>query len=234
MPKFRCAASLMAAILIAPAAMAQTTPEAPISVSPAAVPAATAPAAPEVPACELHVWPAARVSAVTQGVGAGLGLIGALIDSAAHADQNKRDTAFITGALDAAAQARALRSMDLPAQLHLPPSQVIIHEQGLDLKSDNPARLSDSKAKCYNEFVVRSLLYFKNAVYSGQMRTFLGVRGFDGDKVTFEFRDSRHENLEVKLPKEGEDTGPASDALIKAFKGDVAFFTEKFVKKNKR
>jgi len=186
------------------------------------------------PTCELHVWPAARVSAVTQGAAAGLGLLGALIDSAAHADQNKRDTAFITGALDASAQARVLRDIDLPTQLHLPPSQVIIHEQGIDLKSDNPARLSDSKAQCYSEFVVRSLLYFKNAVYKGQMRTFLGLRSYDGDKVTFDFRDSRHENLEVKLPKEGEDTGPATDALLKAFRGDVVFFTDKFVKKYKR
>ena len=170
---------------------------------------------------------------MTQGAGASFGLLGTIIDSAAHADQNKRDSAFITGALDAASQARVLRQLDLPTALHLPPSTVIIHEQGIDLKSDSPARLSDSKAKCYNEFVVRSLFYSKSTVHKSQMRTFLGVRGFDGDKVTIDFRDSRHEDLDVKLPKEGEDTGPATDALLKAFKGDVAFFTDKFVKKNK-
>ncbi|MBU6266670.1 MAG: hypothetical protein KGN34_03955 [Sphingomonadales bacterium] len=212
----------------APAAAPAATAPAPAP-APAAVPA---PAAAPLPACELHVWPAARVSAVTQGVGAGFGILGALIDSAAHADQNKRDTAFITGALDAHSQARVLRDLDLPARLHLPPSQVIIHEQGIDTKSNDPKRLSDSGAACYSEFVVRGLLYFKNAAYKGQMRTFLEMRKFDGAAMKVDFHDSRHENLTVKLPKEGEDTGPATDSLLSAFKGDVLYFADKFTRKN--
>ncbi|HZL01292.1 MAG TPA: hypothetical protein VFC47_15505, partial [Caulobacteraceae bacterium] len=185
------------------------------------------------PACELHVWPAARVSATTQGAAAGFGVIGALVDAAAHADQNKRDTAFITGALDAQAQANVLRDLDLPARLHLPPSQVIVHDQGIDMKRDNPQRLSDSTAQCYAEFVVRGLFYFQNFVYKGQMRTFLEVRRFDGAKLKLDFRDSKHEVLDVKLPKEGDDTGPATDALTTAFRGGVAFFSDKFARKYK-
>ncbi len=245
MPVVRYAV-LMMAMLIAPEVMAQTAPAA---ITPTPAPSAptqdaatptppgvapvTATAAEPLPACELHIWPASVVAATTQGAGAGFGLIGALIDASAHADQNKRDTAFITGALDAHAQARVLREMDLPSQLHLPPSQVIVHDDGIDLKADHPGRLSASTAVCYTEFVVRGLRYFKNAVYKGQMRTFLEVRGFDGPKVTFDFRDSKHEDLEVKLPKEGEDTGPATDALLKAFRADVAFFGDKFVKSKK-
>lgn len=229
--------ALLMAMLMAPGVMAQTGPTqaapAPDASAPTPSPAVAADPA-SLPACELHIWPASRVAATTQGAGAGFGLIGALIDASAHADQNKRDTAFITGALDAQAQARVLREMDMPRELHLPPSQVIIHEQGIDLKEDNPNRLSDSKAVCYTEFVVRGLRYFKNTVYKGQMRTFLEVRGFDGPKVTFDFRDSKHQDLEVKLPKEGEDTGPATDALLKAFRADVAFFADKFVKNKKR
>jgi len=76
-------------------------------------------------------------------------------------------------------------------------------------------------------------MYFKNVAYSGQMRTFLEVRKFDGAALKIDFRDSKHENLEVKLPKEGEDTGPATDALLSALRGDVAFFADKFVRKNK-
>ncbi|HTK34093.1 MAG TPA: hypothetical protein VL358_02245 [Caulobacteraceae bacterium] len=231
----RYALSLIGAALAAPAAMAQpvATPAAPPASEPAEVAAPTpAPAAP-VPACELHVWPAARVSAITQGVGAGFGIIGALIDTAAHADQNKRDTAFITGTLDAQAQAQVLRDLDLPAKLHLPPSQVIIHDQGIDTKRDDPQRLSNSTTPCYTEFVVRSLSYFQNIAYRGQMRTFLEVRRFDGATVKLDFRDSRHEDLKVKLPKEGEDTGPATDALLTAFRGDVAFFSDKYARKYK-
>jgi hypothetical protein len=179
------------------------------------------------------VWPAAYVSAETEGVGAGFGLIGALVDAAAHADQNKRDTAFITGTLDSQAQARVLRDLDLPAKLHLPPSQVIFHNQAATIDRDNPRRLSNSSAQCYSEFVVLGLWYFQSVVYTGQMRTFLEVRRFDGDKLTVDFRDSKHEDLTVKLPKEGEDTGPATDALLTAFRGDVAFFADKFARKYK-
>jgi hypothetical protein len=235
MPGLRYALLLIGAALAAPAAMAQTvaTPAAPPAPEPAVTAAVTsAPAAPG-PACELHVWPAAVVSATTQGVGAGFGLVGALIDTAAHADQNKRDTAFITGTLDAQAQARVLRELDLPERLHLPPSKVIIHDQGIEIKRDDPQRLSDSTAQCYTEFVVRGLTYFKNVAYSGQMRTFLEVRRFDGATVKLDFRDSKHEDLTVKLPKEGEDTGPATDALLVAFRGDVAFFSDKFARKYK-
>lgn len=218
----RYALPLIVAVLAAPTAMAQTaeTPAAPASDAPA-------------PACELHVWPAARVSAQTQGVGAGFGLIGALVDAAAHADQNKRDTAFITGALDAHAQAKVLRELDLPTRLHLPPSQVIIHEEGVDIKRDDKRRLSDSTAQCYSEVVVRELWYFQSIAYKAQMRTFLEARRFDGNKLIYDFRDSRHENLQVKLPKEGEDTGPATDSLITAFRGDVTFFSDKLVRKYK-
>ena len=135
--------------------------------------------------------------------------------------------------LDAQAQARVLRELDLPARLHLPPSQVIIHDQGIDIKQDDPQRLGDSTAQCYIEFVVRGLTYFQNVVYSGQMRTFLEVRRFDGATVKLNFSDSKHEVLKVKLPKEGEDTGPATDALLTAFRGDVAFFSDKFARKYK-
>jgi len=248
-PRLIYALSLIGAVLVAPAALAQTAaaPAAPPAAEPTPVAAAAppsttatapvattapAPAAP-APACELHVWPAARVSAMTQGVGAGFGLVGALIDISAHADQNKRDTAFITGTLDAHAQTQVLRELDLPAKLHLPPSQVIFHEQGIDINRDNPQRLSDSTAQCYAEFVVRSLAFFQNVVYPGQIRTFLEVRRFDGATVTVDFRDSKHEDLAAKLPKEGEDTGPAIDALLTAFRGDVAFFADKYARKYK-
>lgn len=242
MTGLRLALALASAALVAPAAMAQTA-EAPAAApasepTPAAAPAPAPEPAPAMadasaPACELHVWPAASVSATTQGVGAGFGLVGALIDAAAHAEQNKRDTAFITGALDANAQAQALRQLDLPTRLHLPPSQVIVHEQGIELKKDDPRRLSDSTAQCYSEFIVRGLFYFQSVAYKAQMRTFLEVRRFDGQTLKYDFRDSRHEKLQVKLPKEGEDTGPATDALITAFKGGVVYFSDKLARKHK-
>ena len=96
-------------------------------------------------------------------------------------------------------------------------------DQGADIKGDDPHRLSDSTAQCYTEFVVRALSYFQSVAYSGQMRTFLEVRRFDGATVKVDFRDSKHEDLKVKLPKEGEDTGPATDALLAAFQGCLLY-----------
>lgn len=215
--------------------MAPASPISPPSdAPPASAPPASSAASP-VPDCELHVWPAARVSAVTQGVGSGFGLVGALVDAAAHADQNKRDTAFITAALDAKAQAQAqvLRDLDLPAKMNLPPSEVVIHDEGVDIKSNNKQRLTTSSSKCYAELVVRELSFFQNPVYKPQIRTFLQARRFEGDVLKSDFRDSKHEDLTVKLPAEGEDTGPATDSLLTAFRGDVAFFADKYAKKYK-
>jgi hypothetical protein len=192
--------------------------------------AQVAPAAP-APTCELHVWPAARVSAVTQGAGSSFGLIGALVDAAAHSDQNKRDTAFITSTLDSAAQARALKEMNLPAALNLPAANVITHDEGIELNSETTGRLAQSSAPCYYDVVIRQLFYFKSATTKGKMRTFILVRGANGSAKVINYKDSANHALDVKLPKEGEDATDASRALIDAFKADVAQFSEKFVRK---
>lgn len=195
---------------------------------PAPAPAAAA------PVCEMHVWPAARVSAVTQGAGSMFGLIGGLIDAAAHADQNKRDKAFITGALDSAAQARALRDMNLPSTLNLPAATVITHDEGIELTSDKTGRLAQSSAPCYYDVVVRQLFYLKSATTKGKMRTFISVRGANGASQVIDYKDSANHALDVTLPKEGEDAGPASIALIDAFKADVTEFSAKFVRKTSK
>jgi hypothetical protein len=195
------------------------------SVAPASAPA------PAAPSCEIHVWPAARVDATTQGAGMWFGLIGGLIDAASHADQNKRDKAFITSALDSEAQARALKEMDLPTILNLGPAAVITHDQGIELTDQNTGRLAQSSAPCYYDVVVRQLFYLKTATTKGKMRTFILVRGADGAKRVIDYKDSANHALDVKLPSEGEDTTPASKALIDAFKADVTEFSEKFVRK---
>jgi len=186
---------------------------------------------PAAPVCEMHIWPAARVGAVTQGAGAAFGLIGAMIDAASHADQNKRDKAFITSALDSAAQARALREMDLPTTLHLPAAKVITHDEGVELTSENTGRLAQSAAPCYYDVIVRQLFYMKTATTKGKMRTFISVRGANGRTRVIDYKDSANHALDVKLPKEGEDATPASQALIDAFKADVTEFSAKFVRK---
>lgn len=159
------------------------------------------------------------------------GLIGGLIDAAAHADQNKRDTAFIISALDPAAQARALKEMDLPTTLNLPPAQVITHDEGIELTRETTGRLAQSSAPCYYDVVIRQLFYLKSATTKGKMRTFIMIRGANGNSRVIDYKDSANHALDVKLPKEGEDATLASGALIDAFKADVAQFSAKFARK---
>lgn len=207
-----------------------TTSVAPVAAAtPNAAPAAAA--VPTAPTCELHIWPAARVAAVTQGAGSMFGLVGALIDAASNANRNKRDKAFITAALDPAAQARALRELNLPTLMSLPAASIITHDEGIDLKSDMTGRLSQSSAPCYYDVVVRQLFYLKTATTKGKMRTFIAVRGANGQTRVVDYKDSANHALDVKLPEEGEDATLASQALINAFKADVTQFSEKFVRK---
>jgi hypothetical protein len=223
MMKFvRCAIPLIAVSLSSNAAIAQQAAPTPVAAT-SSVQAA--------PACELHIWPAARVAATTQGAGSMFGLIGAIADAASHADQNKRDKAFITSVLDPAAQARALKEMNLPAALNLPASTVITHDEGIELTSDTTGRLAQSSAPCYYDVVVRQLFYLKTATTKGKMRTFIMVRGADGNTRLVNYKDSANHALDVKLPGEGEDATQASGALIDAFKADVAEFSAKFVRK---
>lgn len=181
--------------------------------------------------CEVHVWPAARVTAVTQGAGAMFGLIGGLIDAASNANRNKRDKAFITAALDPAAQARALRELDVPTLLALPPAIVITHDEGIELKSDMTGRLAQSAAPCYYDVVIRQLFYLKTATTKGKMRTFIAVRGANGQSRVIDYKDSANHALDVKLPGDGEDATVANRALIDAFKADLTEFGSKFVRK---
>ena len=184
--------------------------------------------------CEMHIWPAARVNAVTSGAGVMFGLIGGIIDAAANANRNKRDKAFITGALDAAAQGRALRELNLPSLLNLPPANVIAHDEGIELKSAMIGRLSQSTAPCYYDVVIRQLLYVKTATTKGKMRTFILVHGAAGKGTPLDYKDSANHAVEVKMPEEGEDVSTASMGLINAFKADVVEFSEKFVRKTTR
>ena len=214
------------------------------SVAPAVVPvpgvaaAVVAPvaamSASPAPTCEMHIWPAARVNAVTQGAGSMFGLIGGLIDAAANANRNKRDKAFITAALDPAAQARALRELDLPSALALPPSTIISHDEGIDLTSEMTGRLTQSAVSCYYDVVIRQLFYLKSATTKGKMRTFIAVRGANGQARVIDYKDSANHALDVKLPEEGEDATDANRALIDAFKADVSQFSAKFVRKTSK
>ena len=88
------------------------------------------------PACELHVWPAERMSSMTTGL-----LGGGLIDAAIHGKKDASNRAQMASALDSPSQLDALQSLDLQQLLALKPSTKIVrHEAPLERKTINSVK----------------------------------------------------------------------------------------------
>lgn len=168
---------------------AQDTPviaPAPTSVTPAPV-AATTP----LPECEVHVFPTLEGQAQTTGWLSGFGIIGALADASANKDRNIGDAAYLKEALGPQMQVEALQTLDLAAQLNLPPSQVIFETPiaDRDVTTKAKTRLSASTAPCYAELIVTQNLYKKAAIYGRSLNN------------RFIFKDFRTGKKEAKLLK---------------------------------
>jgi hypothetical protein len=180
----------------------------------------TAPAAAAAPAssgCELHIWPAERMTSMTTGL-----LGGGLLDAALHGGKDASNKAQMASALDSPSQLDALQSLDLLTLLKLQPGTTIVrHEQPLERKSMNKVktRRSDSTASCYSELIVADVFYQKAAIYGRSLRTLFMVREFGNDqKIDFEYKAWGGNGLKLFPPKEGEDAVGALDELVTVFK----------------
>lgn len=167
--------------------------------------------------CELHIWPAERMNAMTTGL-----LGGGLLDAALHSGKNASDKAGIASALDSPSQLDALQSLNLVELLKLQPGTTIIrHEQPLERKTMNKVktRRSDSTAACYNELIVADVFYQKAAIYGRSLRTLFMLREFGNDqKIDLEYKAWGGNGLKLFPAKEGEDAVAASDELVGVFK----------------
>lgn len=186
-------------------------------------PAAAAPAdAAGPPPCELHVWPAERMSSMTTGL-----LGGGLLDAAIHANKDASNRASLASALDSPSQLDALQSLDLNGLLARKPGTIIVrHETPIERKTMNKVktRRSDSKAACYAELIVADVFYQKAAIYGRSLRTLFMLRDFGNDDVIdYEYKAWGGNGLKLFPPKEGEDSTAALDELVTVFKNN---FTE--------
>ncbi|NML04516.1 hypothetical protein [Sphingomonas sp. G-3-2-10] len=167
--------------------------------------------------CELHVWPAERMTSVTTGL-----LGGGLLDAAIHGGKDASNKAQMASALDSPSQLDALQSLDLNTLLSLKPGTVIIrHEEPLERKTMNKVktRRSDSTAACYGELIVADVFYQKAAIYGRSLRTLFMYRDFgDDQKIDFEYKAWGGNGLKLFPPKEGEDAIAALDELVSVFK----------------
>jgi hypothetical protein len=162
--------------------------------------------------CELHLWPAERMSSTTTGL-----LGGGLLDAAIHANRDSSNQALMASALDSPSQLDALQQLDLRTLLSLTPGTTIIrHETPLERKTMNKVktRRSDSTAACYGELIVADVAYQKAAIYGRSLRTLFMYRKFDSQQhIVKEYKAWGGNGLKLFPPKEGEDAIAALDEL---------------------
>jgi hypothetical protein len=221
------AIAIGAGALPATIAMAQTQPaEAPAQVmdaqtsSPTADVQAAAASAP--PACELHVWPAERMTSTTTGLLSGFGVVGAIADSASHAGRDTNNRGQLASALDSPSQLDALQSLNLVQELGLPEGTAIVrHEAALERHTMNSikTRRSDSAHNCYYELITADVAYRKAAIYGRSLRTLFMLRAFgDDQRIDFEYKAWGGNGLSHFPPAEGEDVTVAINELVDVFK----------------
>ena len=167
--------------------------------------------------CELHIWPAQRMTSMTTGL-----LGGGLLDAAIHGNRDATNRTLLASALDSPSQLDALQALDLRTELKLTPGTTIItHSQPVDRHTMNSVktRRGESPSKCYSELIVADVFYQKAAIYGRSLRTLFMVRDFGaGEKIAFEYKAWGGNGLKLFPPKEGEDAVAALDELVSVFK----------------
>ena len=201
-------------------------------------PALAATAAAPATTCELHIWPAERFQAMTSGWGGALGgVVGAIADSAGHANGDKARRSHLASALDADGQVSALQQLDLVNLLQLRPSTVIVHDAALDRKTVNKidTRRAASTSPCYAELIVADFLYQKSPVYGRSLRTLFMLRDFGAAPAKpATFKTWGGNGLKIFPSKPGEDVTAADAELVDVFKRNFLEAAQNFAAKRKR
>jgi hypothetical protein len=220
-----------AAIVVAFPAVAQDSAAAP-QAAPVAVEAVSSPAAVAEPQCELHVWPAERFQAVTSGGGAAFGLLGALVDAAAHAEGDKARRSHLASVLDSEGQIDALQHLNLVSLLKLPASKIVTHAEALDRTTVYKImdRRSQSASPCYAELIVTDVFYQKAMMWGRSLRTSFMLREFNGNGQPGVRKTTGGNGLKIFPAKEGEDTSAADAELVGVFQKNFQEATENFAK----
>ena len=203
---------------VAPVVASQETPAVVAEPAPTVVaPVAVA----ETPQCELHVWPAERFQAMTTGWLTGFGVVGAVADSAAHADGDKARRSHLAAALDSEGQLNSLQELNLIQLLRLKPSRIVTHAEPLDRKTVNKikTRRAQSNSPCYAELIVADVFYQKAAIYGRSLKTLFMFREFgSAQKDPAIYKTWGGNGLKLFPPQEGADVSAADAELVSVFK----------------
>jgi hypothetical protein len=172
------------------------------------------------PSCELHIFPTLEGQAQTTGWLSGFGIIGAVADAAKNKDRNVSEAEYLKEALGPRLQIQALKSVDVVAALHLPPSQIIYETPIADRKISTKAttRLSSSTAPCYAELLITQNFYTKRAIYGRSLNNRFIFKDFRGGKTNTKMIKGRGGNgLSHFPPKTTDETEVAEQELRDVF-----------------
>jgi hypothetical protein len=197
----------------APVAAPAAAAEAPATVpAPPVIAAMAGPAS--APACELHVFPTLEGQAQTTGWLMGFGMVGAVVDAAAHKDANINDAEYLKNALGPEFQVSALKTIDLVKELKLPEGTQVSYEtpiadRGITTKAKT--RLSSSTASCYAELIVTQNFYKKAAIYGRSLNNRFIFKDFRDGKTQAELVKGRGGNGLSHFPPETPADRPAAN-----------------------
>ena len=208
----------MRSFVIPFAAVAALVLAAPLHAQEAAAPAGLQPSV-AADGCELHLWPAERMTSQTSG------LLGpGLLSSAINGKRDSSNQALMASALDSPSQLNALTALDLRTLLNRTPgTTIVLHDTALERHTMNKikTRRADSTAKCYSELIVADVFYQKAMMYGRSLRTLFMLRDFGNDqKIDKEYKAWGGNGLKLFPPKEGDDAIAALDELVGVFKGN--------------
>lgn len=180
--------------------------------------AAAAAQGPPASGCEVHVWPAPELQAVTQGW-VWNHTVNQAFDPAKGGVERPK-------VLSSEAQVELLATLDLPGMFQAAPAQVVIHAEPLSrAQALSPARQSPSASPCYSELIVRQVFYDEAPMAGKSLRTLLVYRRFgDSPEAQSSFTTFAETGLETFPAKTAADARGAEDEIRQAYRSNVGIF----------
>lgn len=179
-------------------------------------------------ACELHVWPAGDIKAVTQGW---------VLNNTVNQDFNLAKGGFAKPqTLTPDRQVALLKAIDLPGLLKLPAQQVVTHNEPLTrAQAAAQTRNAPSTSPCYTEFVVSQLFYDRAPIAGKSLKTMIVYRTFgDAAEVQATFATWAETGLVIFPAKTPEQAGAAEAELESAYQTNMREFASYAIKPKKQ
>lgn len=184
----------------------------------------TAAAAADAPSasagCELHVWPAARMT--QDPFFGGRGDRGPTIIS-------PMPGLDIEALMTPAEQNRVFADIDLATMLGVAGARTVLHDTPLPVgEQRSNDRRAAAETDCYAELIVLRIFYARLGMGDRQLQSFFLFRRFnEGRAPVREFSQSGETRLHLFPPHVPEPVAPALAELVDGFKADVTIFAGK-------